>query len=200
MANKGMLTARYNRKSVEVNTEDKLNNNSIQKSKVNTSKRYDYNEPIRPDIVHTYIKPNRLRSIQCNEYTDTQRNKNRLVKYSNHYIEIPKDTYRIPSIELKQFAQLVRVSCNVLASLNGYVTYTDVRKHLLDNSFAILDNKLLQDVVRSFLQTRPHLIKKHEHNSVNHNKVTYGYESEPIRPKTWEQKQYWAKIMGICEL
>ena len=197
--NKGMLTARYNRK-ITVKSSDNLGNKDVQKLDNNIVKDYDCNEPIRPDVVNTYHKPNRLRSIQSNEYTDTQRTKNRLVKYSNHYIEIPKDTYRIPTIELKQFAQLVRVSCNVLASLNGYVTYTDVRKHLLDNSFAILDNKLLQDVVRAFLQTRPHLIKKREHNSVNHNKVTYGYESEPVRPKTWEQKQHWSKIMSMCEL
>lgn len=207
MGNKSMLTNKFNRtivvrnsteQSLQAVTNNGSNDSNVEKYSTNPIK--SVSKAIRPSQHYVYSKPQRLHSIKPNEYTDANRHGHYCNRIGNRYVEIPKTSYRIPSFELKQFSQLVRVSCNVLASLNGYVSYTDVRKHLLDNSFVILDNKLLQDVVRSFLQTRPHLVKRVSNNRVKANDNNYGFESEPVRPSNWYDKERWSKLMRICEL
>ena len=133
-------------------------------------------------------------------YNDASRGEHYCKQFGNKFFEIPKEQWHIPTIELEQFATLVRVTCNVLASLNGYVTIKDVRNYLLEHEFTIFDSKLLSDVVKAFLVDRPHLKKTYNYNRVKHNNSEYGFECDVHYHNSWYDREKWAKIMAGCEL
>ena len=203
--NKGNFNSRYNRKVLSKkvdNTTDNIvtNCNNIDSITINNDNNNGYNScTIRPDEVHTYRKPNRLHSIVPSEYTDTQRSVNYSVR-GNFLYEIPKTVYRIPTIELKQFSLIVKIACKVLGSLNGYVSIKDVKNYLLENNINILCYSTLVDVVKAFLSTHTHLKKRYSYNRVKNNNVTVGYDTQPVKPKSWYEKEHWSKLMSICEL
>ena len=203
MVNKGMLTNRYNRKLVNgklcFTVNKSINNND---SSVDFKTNEHFTNPIesvsiKPDIPYTYKKPNHYAP---SNYTDVLRSKHYVKKLGNRFFEIPKNEYRIPSIELKQFTTLVKTACKVFASLNGYITIKDIRNYLLEHDFQILDSSLLSDTVKAFLSDKPHLKKTNRHNSVKHNKTDYGFECDVHYHNSWYDREYWGKLFGICEL
>lgn len=208
MGNKSMLTNRYNRKMVngKLCLTSAKSTNDVNNDVNGSNDSFKYNKhftnpitsaSIRPDKPYTYKKPNLYKpSI----YTDVYKTKHYVKQFGGVFYEIPKAEYRTPSIELKQFAILVKTACNVLASINGHVSIKEVKGYLLEHEFVILDNKLLSDVVKSFLSDKPHLKKRVSHNRVKHNSNDYGYSVDAHYHKSWYDREHWAKLMGICEL
>ena len=200
MGNKSMLTNRFNRKLVDgrlvfvCKSNDNTNDNKTNSDYVTNPIK---SVSVKLDDVYTYKKPHYYTPMK---YNDTLKGKHYCKQFGNKFFEIPKTQWRISTIELEQFATLVRVTCNVLASLNGYVSIKDVRNYLLEHEFVILDSKLLSNVVKAFLVDRPHLKKRYTYNRVKHNDSEHGFECDVHYHNSWYDREKWSKIMAGCEL
>lgn len=180
MANKGMLTARYNRKLCFI----KKHNDNNEHVDVNLF------EPV------VYNKPN-LR--MPSRWHDDLRKNHYVNEIGQRWYEIPKNNWRWVDIEKAQYIKLCRLVCDEFLRQNGYLNL-DVVQFMKDNGFKILDKNILHEiVVNGYINV--HRRKKVERNTtgdnkINHNRTHYGYTTSPIKPSGVE-KQKWNKLMKL---
>lgn len=197
LSNKGMLTAKFNRKTVTnpihsnmegVKVTYSLCNKgkkSVEKQAVDTPKKVlNISSSDIEDLkeVFVYQKPHKVRFV--GNYHDDLRSKHRTIRLGNRYLEIPKAKWSWDKTEMLQFVKYVDTLCKIVLAENGYCNYKAVTDFMSENHVRNFDDNICRQVIGwwssspSVIPNRKKVVRDMSScNTVRYNHNHFGYES-----------------------